>query len=133
MTLAPGIAVLVVAAALVVWRQVRTRRRRAPPGWLAMAGGVFSLTTAAIILTQLLRAASAGGFDQAMGITAGFVVACLVIGGLLIWLGWRPKIGIATRVAFFVLGLAAIGLLSGYFAGPVLAIAAALAPPYRRR
>ncbi len=53
---------------------------------------------------------------------------------LLLWFGWRtpsaPRIG--TRVALLVLGIAGFGLLAGYFIGPVLAIAAAAAPPFRR-
>jgi beta-lactam-binding protein with PASTA domain len=129
----PGIAVLAAGGALVAWR-VRTRRRkRSPPSWLGLAAGVLCLTTSATVLYQMLRAAGRSGFDPAMGITAFFIIGPAVVGGLLLWLGWRtaraPSLG--TRIGMLILGLAGVGLLAGYFIGPVLAILAALAPPYR--
>jgi hypothetical protein len=58
----------------------------------------------------------------------------LALAVLLLWLGRRTVSapGIGTRVAMLLLGLAGFALLAGYFIGPVLAIAAAAAPPYRR-
>lgn len=141
-TLAPGIAVLVVGTCLLWRRHRRDKRKRGLSGWLAVAAGLMCLTTAATILVQMLRAASLTGLDAAMGVTAGFIVASLVIGALLIWMGWRVDASVPAgaalsptilgRVTLFILCLAGLGLLSGYLLGPALALAAAVAPPYRR-
>jgi hypothetical protein len=140
--LAPGIAVLVIGASCLWWRHRRTKRGRSLSGWLAAAAGLMYLTTAVTILVQLFRAAAVTGIDAAMGVTAGFIVASIVMGALLIWLGWRDRASapagsapgptILSRVTLFILCLAGLGLLSGYFLGPALALAAAVAPPYRR-
>ena len=148
--LAPGIAVLVVGACLVWWRHRRAKRERSLSGWLAVAAGLMYLTTAATILAQMLRAAALTGPDAAMGVTVVFIVASLVMGSLLIARGWlggtsvpagaapgqtagaAPGLTVAGRLALLVLFLAGLGLLSGYLLGPALALAAALAPPYRR-
>ena len=128
----PGIAVLIVGTVLVLWRVRARRRNLALSGWLATAAGIFCLTTSATVLVQMLRAASRSGFDPTMAITAFFIVGPAVIGGLLLLLGWRAGApGIGARIAMLVLGLAGFALLAGYFVGPVLAIAAAVAPPYR--
>ncbi len=128
----PGVAVLIVGAALLVWRARARRTGRGLSGWLAMVAGIFCLTTSATVLVQMLRAAGRSGFDPTMAITAFFIIGPAVIGGLLLWLGWRAGApGIGARLAMLVLGLAGFGLLAGYFIGPVLAIAAAAAPPYR--
>jgi hypothetical protein len=135
MALVPAILVLIIGMALVVWR-VRARRQKAsPPNWLALAAGVCCFTTSVTVLAQMLRAAGRSGFDPAIGITVFFILAPAVIGGLLLWLGWRSREvpGIGTRIGFLVLGIAALVLLAGYFVGPALAIVAAAAPPYRAR
>lgn len=140
-TFAPGVVVLVVGSCLVWWRHRRTKRRRGPSGWLAVAAGLMYLMTAATILFQLLRAAAVTGLGAAMGVSAAFIVASLVMGALLIWLGSGAKAGalaspalgptVAKRVGLFVLCLAGLGLLAGYLLGPALALVAAAAPPYR--
>jgi hypothetical protein len=136
---APGIVTLLLGALLVAWRAVArwgsTGRTPAPSGWSALAAGLFCLATSATVLVQMLRAASRSGADPAMGVTAFFIVLPAVIGGLLLWLGWRATDppGVFSRVGMFVLGLAALGLLAGYFAGPALAVLAAILPPYRPR
>ncbi|MFH0915572.1 MAG: hypothetical protein V1912_03895 [bacterium] len=133
--LAPGIGILVVATGLILWRHRVIRRRRSVSGWLPVAAGLICLTTCAIVLTQMLRAAGRSGFDPAMGVTAFFIAAPAIVGGLLIWLGWsvEPVSSTRTRALLLVLGLAGLGLLAGYIVGPALALIAALAPPYRRR
>ncbi len=130
----PGIAVIVVGAGLLVWRARSRRTRRGLSRWLALAAGIFYLTTSATVLFQMLRAAGRSGFDPAMGVTAFFIIGPAILGALLLWFGWRTPSapGIGTRVALLVLGIAGFGLLAGYFIGPVLAIAAAAAPPFRR-
>ncbi len=129
----PGIAVLAVGGAFVAWCIHTRRRKPSPPSWLGMVAGIFCLTTSATVLYQMLRAAGRSGFDPAMGITAFFIIGPAVVGGLLLWLGWRtvraPSLG--TRIGMLILGLAGVVLLAGYFIGPVLAILAALVPPYR--
>ena len=130
----PGIAVIVIGAGLLVWRARARRTRRGSSGWLAMAAGIFYLTTSATVLFQMLRGAGRSGFDPAMVVTAFFIIGPAILAALLLWLGRRtvsaPSVG--TRVALLLLGLVGFGLLAGYFIGPVLAIAAAVAPPYRR-
>jgi len=130
----PGIAVLIVGGALAIWRARAGRMRRSLSSRLALAAGIFYLTTSATALFQMLRAAGRSGFDPGMAITAFFIIGPAVLAALLLWLGWRTVSapGIGTRVAMLILGLAGFGLLAGYFIGPVLAIAAAVAPPYRR-
>jgi hypothetical protein len=130
----PGIAVVVFGAALLVWRARARRMHRGLSNWLALAAGIFYLTTSATVLFQMLRAAGRSGFDPAMGVTAFFIIGPAILGALLLWLGRRTisAPGIGTRAALLLLGLAGFGLLAGYFIGPVLAIAAAAAPPFRR-
>ena len=130
----PGIAVLIVGGALLIWRARAGRTRWGLSNWLALAAGVFYLTTSATVLFQMLRAADRSGFDPTMSITAFFIIGPAVLAALLLWLGRRTVSapGVGTRVALLVIGLAGFGLLAGYFVGPVLAIAAAVAPPYRR-
>ena len=130
----PGIAVVIVGAGLLVWRARSRRTRRGLSGWLALAAGIFYLTTSATVLFQMLRAAGRSGLDPAMGVTAFFIIGPAILAALLLWFGWRTPSapGIGTRVALLVLGIAGFGLLAGYFIGPVLAIAAAAAPPFRR-
>ena len=140
-TLATGIAVLVVGACYVWWRHRRGKRKRSLSGWLAVAAGLMYLTTAATILVQLLRAAAVTGPDVAMVVTAIFIAASLIMGALLTWLGWRSQANapagpassttVLSRVALFILCLAGLGLLSGYLLGPALALAAAVTPAYR--
>ena len=130
----PGIAVLIVVGALVLWRARVAKKPRCLSSWLALAAGLLYLTTSATVLFQMLRAAGRSGFDPGMAITAFFIIGPAVLAALLLWLGWRTVSapGIGTRVAMLILGLAGFGLLAGYFIGPVLAIAAAASPPYRR-
>lgn len=130
--LAPGIGVLVVGAGLVLWRLRAGRKRHGLSGWLAVAAGLFCLATSATVLTQMLLAAGRSGFDPTMAITGFFLVAPAVIGGLLIWVGWRSRTAstVGTRILLLVLGLVGLGFWAGYFVGPILAIAAAAAPPY---
>jgi hypothetical protein len=136
--LAPGIAVLVIGAGLIL-RRARAgtrapRNKRSLSGWLALAAGLFCLTTSGIVITQMLLAAVRSGFDPMMALTGFFIAAPAVLGALLVWLGWRahgvPTVG--TRILLLILALAGLGFWAGYFVGPVLAIAAAAAPPYAR-
>jgi hypothetical protein len=129
----PGIVVIVAGAALLVWRARARRMHRGLSGWLALVAGVFYLTTSATVLFQMVRAAGRCGFNPAMAVTAFFIIGPAILGALLLWLGRRTMsaAGLGTRVALLVLGIAGFGLLAGYFVGPVLAIAAAAAPPYR--
>jgi hypothetical protein len=129
----PGIAVLIVGGALVAWRLFARQRRLAVFGWLTVAAGIVCLTTSATVLFQMLRGASRSGPQPEMAITAMFIIAPAVIAVLLLWLGWRTAgiPSVFSRIGALVLGLAAVGLLAGYFIGPVLAILAAIAPPYR--
>jgi hypothetical protein len=92
------------------------------------------LATSATVLVQMLIAAERSGPAAGMAVTLLFIVGPAIIGALLLWLGRRTIVppGIGTRAAMFLLGLAALGLLAGYFAGPALAILAAIVPPYRR-
>jgi hypothetical protein len=131
----PGIAVLVVGAALSAWSIAGRRRRLGLSGWLLVVAGIFCLTTSATVLFQMLRAGTRSGLAPEMVITVFFIAGPAVIGALLLWLGRRSAgaPGIGTRMGALVLGLAAFGLLAGYFVGPVLAIVAAFAPPYRAR
>jgi hypothetical protein len=133
--LLPGMLVLILGMALVVWRARAGRREVSPSNWLALAAGVCCLTTSVTVLVQMLRAADRSGFDPAMGITAVFILGPAVIGGLLLWLGWRGRgvPGVGTRIGFLALGIAGLVLLAGYFVGPALAIVAAAAPPYRAK
>ncbi len=136
--LAPGIAVLVIGAGLILRRPRAgtraSRNKRSLSGWLALAAGLFCLTTSGIVITQMLLAAVRSGFDPMMALTGFFIAAPAVVGALLIWLGWRahsvPTVG--TRILLLILGLAGLAFWAGYFVGPGLAIAAAAAPPYTR-
>jgi hypothetical protein len=138
LALLPGILVLVAGGAIVGWRAVAWRRRtglgRSPSSWLALAAGIFCLTTSVTVLVQMIRAAGRSGPANEMAVTAFFIVGPAVLGGLLLWLGWRTAgaPGIGMRLGMLVLGLAGFTVLAGYFVGPVLAVAAAAAPPYGR-
>jgi hypothetical protein len=133
MALWPGVTVLVVGAALTAWSVAGRRRKLGLSGWLMTFAGIFCLATSATVLFQMLRAGTRSGLAPEMVITAFFIAGPAVIGALLLWLGRRdaeaPSVG--TRIGALVLGLAAFGLLAGYLVGPVLAIVAAFAPPYR--
>jgi hypothetical protein len=130
----PGIAVLIIGGALLMWRARAGRTRRGLSSRLALVAGIFYLTTSATVLFQMLRAAGRSGFDPGMVITVFFIIGPAVLAILLLWLGRRTSSapGIGTRAAMLFLGLVGFALLAGYFIGPVLAIAAAVAPPYRR-
>lgn len=139
--LAAGLAVIVLGAGSVWWRDRRATRRRGLGRWLAITAGLMYLATTATLLVQLLRAAVLTGIVPAMLITAVFIAASLIMGGALLRFGRYPTVvvthepashrALRARVILLALGLAGFALLSGYLLGPVLAVAAAAAPPYR--
>jgi hypothetical protein len=128
--LAPLLGVLVVGLALVTLRLRAGRRRLGRFGWLAVVAGLFYLGSAAAVLTQMLTAAGKTGLVGEMGITVAFIAIPAVAGAVSVWLGLRTRGAprIADRIAVLVLAALAVGLFGGYFAGPFVAIVAALSP-----
>ena len=97
--------------------------------WAAISGLVF-LGTAASISYQSALALTMVPYSGEVWLAVGFIVASLVFAIRMLWFALRGK-GVAswgTRVAFVAIGLLGLGLWSGYYIGPLLALILGLAP-----
>jgi hypothetical protein len=130
-TVVPALVVLAVGASLLACRA--RGRRWSPSAWLAAAAGLFFFASAATVLTQMVLAAGKSGASAAMGVTMAFIVLPAIVGAVLIWLGLSMPAVVPwqRRVVSAVLAVAGLVLLGGFLIGPLLALAAAAAPPWR--
>ncbi len=131
-TVLPGLVVLLVGGALLVGRG--RRRTRSAAAWLTLSSALLYFGSAATVLTQMILAAEKSGFSAAMGVTLAFILLPLLMGGVLLWLGLTMAVVTSPGRRVVLVALAAMGVavLAGFILGPVLALAAALVPPWRR-
>ncbi len=129
---APLLLVLIVGTAGML---IRRAAYDGPFSWLISFAGLFSLGSAAAVLVQMAQAAPATGLVPAMGITAAFIVLPALSGILSLRLGLRSRRAaeVGERIAALAFAALSAGLFAGFFVGPLLALVAALGPPYPRR
>lgn len=125
----PAVLALLLGLGLVAWRLLVSRRRLGVFQWIAMTAGLLYMGTAARVLAQMIQAATVVGFAGGMAITVAFIVLPLAGGALICRFAWKtdaPTLGV--RIGLAALGVAGLGLATGYIAGPVLALIAAGLP-----
>lgn len=125
----PAVLALLLGLGLVAWRLSVSRRRLGVFQWIAMTAGLLYMGTAARVLAQMIQAATVVGFAGGMAITVAFIVLPLAGGALICRFAWKtdaPTLGV--RIGLAALGVAGLGLATGYIVGPVLALIAAGLP-----
>lgn len=125
----PAVLALLLGLGLVAWRLSVSRRRLGVFQWIAMTAGLLYMGTAARVLAQMIQAATVVGFAGGMAITVAFIVLPLAGGALICRFAWKtdaPTLGV--RIGLAALGVAGLGLATGYVVGPVLALIAAGLP-----
>ena len=132
-----ALALLPAALVLVVGLGLLARRASAPAkrqrldlaGWLAALAGLLFLGSGATVLSQMLLAVSHAPVDGELIITLIFAGLPIALGALALWLALgQGQRRARTRVLLMLLAGGGLLFWAGYWLGPALALAAALAP-----
>jgi hypothetical protein len=128
--LAPAVAVIAVIIAVLSLRLRRGGRSLSVFQLVSAASGLAIWGWAAIVIAQATMALAKGGLDGAAVVSYGFAIISMVIG----WMALRPAFegvvvpGSTDRLGLVIVAVLAAVLYSGFYVGPVLALAAALLP-----
>jgi hypothetical protein len=131
-TYLPLILVLALGGIIIYWR---SKRGKCPSGvskWLAAFAGLAFLGTTLSFIYQMSLALGVTGYTGEVLITLIFVVIGLVLSVLTLMyaLSEKHSLTVGRRVILTVIGLFALVGWAGFYLGTILAILAAVVPPY---
>jgi hypothetical protein len=128
--LAPALVVLIGGIGAIVWSLRREGRSLTVFQGISALSGLFIMAWAAIVLTQMTIALDKSGWSGGATVSMGFSVASLLMARYALLPAFRgpsiPDGGI--RMGMILVGVVALVLYSGLYAGPALAFVAALMP-----
>jgi hypothetical protein len=128
--LGPAVAVLVGGLAFIIWHLRKEDGALSVFQWMSALSGLFILSWAAIVLTQMTMALAKSGWSSAALVTMGFAMGSLLMGYYALSTPFKgPEVPDGgRRVGMLMVAGVALFLYSGLYAGPVLAVVAALLP-----
>jgi hypothetical protein len=131
-TYLPLLLTLAVGSILLLWRSRQSKSPKGISKWLAAVGGLAFLGTTVGIIYQMILAMTITGFSTDIIFTLIFIVIGIVLSllTLLYAARERPTLTLGRRIGLIIIGIFALIAWSGLFIGTVLAILAAVVPPY---
>jgi hypothetical protein len=128
--LGPALVVLVLGSLSLVWAQRRAGRALTVFQLTSAVSGLFILSWAAIVVFQMARALSTGGWQPTVVATMVFAGSSVAMGLYALLPAFRgpPVPDPGRRAGMVVVGVIALLLYSGLYVGPVLAFVSALLP-----
>jgi len=128
----PLLLVIIVGGAIVYRRNKRGKHPKGISKWLSAFGGLAFIGTALGTIYQILLAFNYTGISVEAVITLLIVIVSIILGilALRFALQSKPNLTIWRRFGLVAIGMVALFVWSGLYAGPALLIASALVPPY---
>jgi hypothetical protein len=132
---APMITALVIGVIFVAWQLRKQGNLVNLMAWLGAIAGFTFIGTAATTLYQLASAATEVNVGSEAIITLVFAIIPLILGVLTLRLSLKnnPKVTVKKRVFYVVLGVVALFMWAGLIFGPIMSIAAGLAPSVKKK
>ncbi len=128
--LGPALAVLVGGLVVIFWYIRREGKAPTVFQWTSALSGLFFISWAAIVLAQMTMALGKSGWSVAATVSLGFALGSVLLAYYSLSPTFRgpdvPDMG--RRVGMLLVAGIALFLYSGLYAGPVLAVVAALLP-----